>query len=53
MAKRIGILTGGGDCLRSGEIVSAPLDLAVPELKRIDPQGDLVRATRSLRIELG
>ncbi|HTE55450.1 MAG TPA: ATP-dependent 6-phosphofructokinase [Kofleriaceae bacterium] len=39
--------------LRSGEIVSAPLDLAVAKLKRVDPDGDLVRAARSLGIELG
>jgi ATP-dependent phosphofructokinase / diphosphate-dependent phosphofructokinase len=39
--------------LRSGEIVSAPLDLAVAKLKRIDPDGELVRSARSLGIELG
>ena len=39
--------------LRSGEIVSAPLEMAVAKLKRVDPEGDLVRAARSLGIELG
>jgi ATP-dependent phosphofructokinase / diphosphate-dependent phosphofructokinase len=39
--------------LRSGEIVSAPLEMAVAKLKRVDPNGDLVRAARSLGIELG
>ncbi|HEU5057747.1 MAG TPA: ATP-dependent 6-phosphofructokinase [Kofleriaceae bacterium] len=39
--------------LRGGEIVSAPLDQAVAKLKRIDPDGDLVRAARALGIELG
>src|SRR6266545_1637378 len=37
--------------LRGGEIVSAPLDLCVSKLKRVDPQGELVRAARSLGIE--
>jgi 6-phosphofructokinase 1 len=39
--------------LRSGEIVSAPLDQAVAKLKRIDPAGDLVHSARALGIELG
>jgi 6-phosphofructokinase 1 len=39
--------------LRSGEIVSAPLDLCVAKLKRVDPEGELIRAARSLGIELG
>jgi len=39
--------------LRSGQIVSAPLDLAVSKLKRVDPEGGLVRSSRSLGVELG
>jgi phosphofructokinase-like protein len=39
--------------LRGGEIVSAPLDLAVAKLKRVDPDGPMVRSARSLGIELG
>jgi len=39
--------------LRSGEIVSAPLDQAVAKLKLVDPAGQMVHAARSLGIELG
>ena len=39
--------------LRGGEIVSAPLDQAVAKLKRIDPDGEMVRAARALGVELG
>jgi 6-phosphofructokinase 1 len=39
--------------LRSGEIVSAPLAQAVAKLKRVPPDGELVRAARSLGIQLG
>ena len=39
--------------LRGGEIVSAPLEQAVAKLKRIDPDGDMVRAARALGVELG
>ena len=39
--------------IRAGEIVSAPIELCVSKLKRVDPEGELVRAARSLGIELG
>jgi len=39
--------------LRSGEIVSAPLDQAVAKLKLVDPDGDIVRSARALGVELG
>jgi 6-phosphofructokinase 1 len=39
--------------LRSGEIVSVPLEQAVAKLKRVDPDGDMVRSARALGVELG
>jgi ATP-dependent phosphofructokinase / diphosphate-dependent phosphofructokinase len=39
--------------LRAGEIVSAPIAQAVDKLKRIDPASDVVRAARSIGVELG
>jgi len=39
--------------LRSGDIVSAPLEQAVAKLKHVDPDGQLVRSARALGIELG
>ena len=39
--------------LRGGEVVSAPLDQAVAKLKRVDPDGELVRSARALGVELG
>ena len=39
--------------LRGGEVVSVPLDKAVAKLKRVDPDGEMVRSARALGIELG
>jgi ATP-dependent phosphofructokinase / diphosphate-dependent phosphofructokinase len=39
--------------LRSGEVVSVPLEQAVAKLKKIDPDGELVRSARALGVELG
>jgi ATP-dependent phosphofructokinase / diphosphate-dependent phosphofructokinase len=39
--------------LRSGVVVSAPLSEAIAKLKLVDPEGDLVRAARSLGVEVG
>ncbi len=39
--------------LRSGSIVTAPLELAVKKLKRVDPQSDIVRAARATGVEFG
>ena len=39
--------------LRAGQIVSAPMELAVSKLKRIDPAGELVLGARGLGVELG
>ena len=39
--------------LRGGAVMSAPLDQAVAKLKRIPPDGELVRAARALGISLG
>ncbi len=56
-AKAVELLAAGrfGEvaAYRSGEIVSAPLEQCVAKLKRVNPEGDLVRAARSLGIELG
>ena len=56
-AKAVELLAAGrfGEvaAYRSGEIVSAPLEQCVAKLKRIAPDGELVRSARSLGIELG
>jgi 6-phosphofructokinase 1 len=39
--------------LRAGKIVSAPIDLAVTKLKRVDPNGDIVAAARACGVEIG
>ena len=39
--------------IRGGELVSVPLELAVRKLKRVDPEGGLVAAARSLGVSLG
>lgn len=55
--KAVELLHGGrfGEvaALRAGQIVSAPMELAVSKLKRIDPAGELVLAARRLGVELG
>ena len=39
--------------LRSGSIVTAPLELAVEKLKLVNPKSDLVRAARATGVEMG
>jgi 6-phosphofructokinase 1 len=38
---------------RAGKIISAPIDLAVTKLKRVDPNGDIVAAARACGVEIG
>ena len=40
-------------CLHGGKIDSVPLEEAVAKLKRVDPQGELVRTARSLGMTFG
>jgi 6-phosphofructokinase 1 len=39
--------------LRDNALTSAPIDLAVAKLKRVDPESDRVRAARATGVELG
>ena len=45
--------TGQVVCLRGQEVISAPLEAAVANLKRVPPDGELVGVARSIGIELG
>jgi phosphofructokinase-like protein len=40
-------------CLRAGEIESVPIDDAVSALRRVDPNGGMVRAARAVGIAFG
>jgi 6-phosphofructokinase 1 len=44
-----------GECvaLRDNKLTTAPIDLAVAKLKRVDPMSDRVRAARATGVEMG